>query len=74
MVAYLCTDSAKDVNGQIFHAERSHYHTYYYGEVQRSIYKFENDGMFTVDELIDLIPGSLMAGIPNVAPAEKEQQ
>ncbi len=73
MVAYLCTDAAKDVNGQIFHAEKSHYHTYYYGEVQRSIYKYENDGLFTVDELVDLIPSSLMAGIANVAPAEAEK-
>jgi 3-oxoacyl-[acyl-carrier protein] reductase len=70
MVAYLCTDDAKDVNGQIFHAEKGHFHTYYYGEVARSIYKFENDGMFTVDELIDKIPTSLMAGIPNPVPAE----
>jgi NAD(P)-dependent dehydrogenase (short-subunit alcohol dehydrogenase family) len=70
MVAYLCTDAAKDVNGQIFHTEKSHYHTYYYGEVARSIYKYENNGEFTVDELVKLIPTSLMAGIPNVAPAE----
>jgi hypothetical protein len=71
MVAYLCTDAAKDVNGQIFHAEKSHYHTYYYGEIARSIYKYENNGEFTVDELIKLIPASLMAGIANVAPAEE---
>ena len=71
MVAYLCTDAAKNVNGQIFHAEKSHYHTYYYGEVARSIYKYENNGEFTVDELIDLIPSSLMDGIENVAPAEE---
>src|SRR5437763_16904338 len=70
MVAYLCTDAAKDVSGQIFHAEKSHYHTYYYGEVARSIYKYENNGKCTVDELINLIPASLMAGIPNPAPAE----
>ena len=70
MVAYLCTDAAKDVNGQIFHAEKSHYHTYSYGEVARSIYKYDNGGMFTVDELIDTVPASLMAGIPNPVPAE----
>ena len=73
MVAYLCTDDAKDVNGQIFHAEKGHYHTYYYGEVKRSIYKFENDGLFKVDELVDLIPTSLMYGIPNEAPAKEEK-
>jgi NAD(P)-dependent dehydrogenase (short-subunit alcohol dehydrogenase family) len=73
MVAYLCTDAAKDVNGQIFHAEKSHYHTYTYGEIARSIFKYENDGMFTVDELIDIVPASLMAGIPNPVPAEAEK-
>jgi hypothetical protein len=26
--------------------------------------------MFTVEELIENVPGSLMAGIPNIAPAE----
>ena len=62
----------RDVNGQIFHAERSHYHTYYYGEVARSIYKYDSGGMFTVDELVDTIPASLMSGIPNVASAEKD--
>ena len=72
MVAYLCTDAAKDVNGQIIHAEKGHYHTYYYGEVKRSIYKHENNGEFTVDELVDLIPSSLMSGIANEAPAKAE--
>jgi NAD(P)-dependent dehydrogenase (short-subunit alcohol dehydrogenase family) len=71
MVAYLCTDAARDVNGQIFHAERSLIHTYYYGEASRSIYKYDNGGMFTVNELLHTVPGSLMAGIPNVAPAEE---
>lgn len=72
MVAYLCTDAAKDVNGQVFHAERSLIHTYYYGEVARSIYKYDDGGMFNVDELVDTVPGSLMSGVPNVAPAESE--
>ena len=73
MVAYLCTDAAKDINGQIFHTEKSLIHTYYYGEVARSIYKYTDGGMFSVDELIKTVPGSLMAGIPNVAPAESEK-
>ena len=72
MVAYLCTDAAKDINGQIFHTEKSLIHTYAYGEVARSIYKYTDGGMFSVDELVKTVPGSLMAGIPNVAPAESE--
>jgi len=70
MVAYLCTEDAKDVNGQLFHAERSLIHTYRYGEEAKSIYKYDDNGMFTVDELIETVPASLMAGIPNATPAE----
>lgn len=72
MVAYLCTEEAADVNGQIFHAEKGLIHTYYYGEEARAMYKFTDDGMFTVDELIDTIPGSLMNGIPNIAPKQED--
>ena len=70
MVAYLCTEDAKDVNGQLFHAERSLIHTYRYGEEAKSIYKYTDGGMFTVNELIETVPASLMAGIPNPSPAD----
>ncbi|MDD9907463.1 MAG: SDR family oxidoreductase, partial [Rhodospirillaceae bacterium] len=70
MVAYLATDAAKDVNGQLFHAERSRIHTYYFGEEARSIFKQDDEGMFTVDELISMVPEGLMQGIPNIAPKE----
>jgi len=72
MVAYLCTEEAADVNGQLFHAERSRIHTYCYGEEARAIYKFEDGGMFTVKELVNTVPGSLMSGIPNVAPRQDD--
>ena len=68
MVGYLCTEEAGDVNGQTFHAERGLIHTYYYGEEARAIYKHTDDGLFTVDELKESIPSSLMSGIPNIAP------
>jgi hypothetical protein len=72
MVAYLCTEESRDVNGQLFHAERSMIHTYQYGEEAKAIYKYTEDGMFTVNELIETVPASLMAGISNVAPAEDQ--
>ena len=71
MVGYLCAEESADVNGEIFHAERSLIHTYYYGEEARSMYKFEDGGMFTVDELVETVPGSLMNGIPNIAPKQE---
>ncbi|NKB56417.1 MAG: SDR family NAD(P)-dependent oxidoreductase [Alphaproteobacteria bacterium] len=70
MVAYLATDAAEDVNGQLFHAERSRIHTYYFGEEARSIFKQDDDGMFSVDELLSMVPEGLMQGIPNIAPKE----
>jgi NAD(P)-dependent dehydrogenase (short-subunit alcohol dehydrogenase family) len=71
MVVYLCSEASHDINGQLFHAERSMIHTYVYGEEARAIYKYTDDGMFSVDELIETIPASLMAGIPNVAPPDE---
>ncbi len=71
MVAYLCTEDSRDVNGQLFHVERSKIHTYHFGEESRAIYKHTDGGMFTVDELIETVPASLMEGIPNVAPAQE---
>ncbi len=70
MVVYLCCEDSGEVNGQLFHAERSRIHTYYFGEEARSIYKYTDEGMFTVDELIETVPASLMEGIPNIAPPE----
>ncbi len=70
MVAYLATDAAEDVNGQLFHAERSRIHTYYFGEEARSIFKQDDDGLFSVDELLSMVPEGLMQGIPNIAPKE----
>ncbi len=70
MVVYLCLDEADYINGQVFHAERGRIHTYYFGEESRSLHKGD-DGMFTIDELIETIPGSLMSGIVPVVPPVK---
>ncbi len=71
MVAYLCTEESQYVNGQLFHVERSKIHTYYFGEEARAVYKHTDGGMFSVNELIEMVPASLMEGIPNIAPAER---
>ena len=72
LCTFLASEDAGYVNGQIFHAEKGLIHTYYYGEEARSMYKHTDGGMFTVDELIDTIPGSLMNGIPNIAPKQED--
>jgi 3-oxoacyl-[acyl-carrier protein] reductase len=70
MVAYLCTEKADYINGQVFHVERGRINTYYFGEDYRFLHK-GGDGMFTVDELIADVPGALMSGIVPVVPPVK---
>jgi 3-oxoacyl-[acyl-carrier protein] reductase len=70
MVAYLCTETADYINGQVFHVERGRINTYYFGEDYRFLHK-GGDGMFTVDELIADVPGALMSGIVPVVPPVK---
>jgi 3-oxoacyl-[acyl-carrier protein] reductase len=70
MVAYLCLEDADYINGQVFHVERGRINTYYFGEDLKSLHK-GGDGMFTIDELIEAVPGSLMNGITPVVPPVK---
>lgn len=70
MVAYLCLDEADYINGQVFHVERGRINTYYFGEDHKSLHK-GGDGMFTLDELIEDVPTSLMNGITPVVPPVK---
>ena len=71
MVAYLCTDEAQDVNGHVFHVERNRIHNYYFGEEMKALHK-GGDGLFTVDELLQDVPSSIMNGVARVAaPYEK---
>ena len=67
MVAYLCTDKALDINGQVFHVERGRIHNYYFGEELKALHK-GGDGLFSIEELIEDIPGTIMSEIPRVAP------
>lgn len=73
MVAYLCLDDADYINGQVFHVERGRINTYYFGEDFKSLHK-GGDGMFTIDELIEAVPGSLMNGITPVVPPVKRSE
>jgi len=74
MICFLATDAAKDVNGQVFHVEKGKIHTYAEPTEYRTIFKIEDNGMFTVDELLKMVPQTLMQGIPNLSPAEKEEK
>ena len=69
IVAYLAMEEADYINGQVFHIERSRIHTYYFGEEYRSLFK-GGDGLFSVDDLVETIPG-LMSGVVPVVPPVK---
>ena len=68
--AYLCTDDAYYINGQTFHVERGELSNYYFGETMKQILKEDNDGMFTIDELMTKVP-EMMKKTTEVTPAVK---
>jgi NAD(P)-dependent dehydrogenase (short-subunit alcohol dehydrogenase family) len=65
MVAYLCTDEAWNVNGQIFAVGGGNVSLLYHPLPYRTIFKEEQ---WTIDDLRRLVPQQLMAGIENPAP------
>lgn len=71
MVAYLATDAARDVNGQIFHVEKGRVSIYCEPVEEKALLKTQEDGLFTVEELMAAVPGCLLVGHPNPAPAEE---
>jgi NAD(P)-dependent dehydrogenase (short-subunit alcohol dehydrogenase family) len=71
MVAYLCTDGADIINGHVFHVEKGRINSYFYGEDFKTL---TNDGsVFTVDQLIELIPSTVASGLTPVVPPVKMQ-
>lgn len=67
MVAYLCTEGAYRLNGNVFHVEKGRIHNFYFGEIMNKLYKDEDDGMFTVDELAQKVP-AMMKDVPPIVP------
>jgi NAD(P)-dependent dehydrogenase (short-subunit alcohol dehydrogenase family) len=65
---YLCTDEAADINGQVFDVTGGDIAIYSEPVKKKSILKEE--GLWTVEELIELVPKVLLKGYKNPAPAE----
>jgi NAD(P)-dependent dehydrogenase (short-subunit alcohol dehydrogenase family) len=65
MVAYLCTDDAWNINGQIFAVSGGTVSLLYHPTPYRTIFK---EGTWTVDELKGVVPTQLMADVVNPAP------
>jgi hypothetical protein len=65
MVAYLCTDEAAYINGQIFACSGGNISLLYHPTPYRTIFK---EDIWTIDDLRRLVPQNLMQGIENPAP------
>jgi len=68
LVVFLCTDRAADINGRTFDAVGGQLALYSEPENFRSIFK---DGIWTVDELCDLIPKTLAKNLVNPSPPKE---
>jgi NAD(P)-dependent dehydrogenase (short-subunit alcohol dehydrogenase family) len=65
MVAYLASDDAWNINGQIFHVAGGAVGVAWHPTPMRRLWK---PAMWTLDELVDVVPNQLMAGVANPAP------
>ena len=72
IVVYLATDEAKDINGQTFHVERGRVGIY--SEPVEVKQLFNEGEVWSVDELVDLIPRTLLLGYTNPAPEEPPKE
>ena len=66
MIVYLCTDEAADINGQVFDVAGRSIAIYSEPVKEKTISKAE--GLWTLEELIELVPGVLLEGYQNPAP------
>jgi NAD(P)-dependent dehydrogenase (short-subunit alcohol dehydrogenase family) len=71
IVVYLASDKAANINGRVFHIERGRVAIYSEPIEEKAIYKTEAGGMWTVDELEQAIPNTLLVGYINEAPPQE---
>jgi len=67
-VVYLCTDEAANINGQVFDVTGGNIAIYSEPVKKKSILK--EKGLWTVEELIELVPKVLLEGYQNPAPPQ----
>jgi len=65
MACFLATDFAWNINGQIFSVGGGSVSVLHHPLAYRTIYK---PGMWTLDDLDDMVPRNLLAGVANPAP------
>ncbi|MBI4267812.1 MAG: SDR family oxidoreductase [Chloroflexi bacterium] len=67
-IAYLCTEEAGNINGQVFDVTGGNIAIY--SEPVKKYQINKQKGLWTVDELIDLVPKELLKGYENPAPPQ----
>jgi NAD(P)-dependent dehydrogenase (short-subunit alcohol dehydrogenase family) len=67
-VAYLCTDAAKSINGQVFHAAGA---TIGLPDLMRRPHEIWQTTPWTIEQLIAAVPVTLMKGLTNVPPQNR---
>ncbi|MBI2979261.1 MAG: SDR family NAD(P)-dependent oxidoreductase [Chloroflexi bacterium] len=68
LIAYLCTEEAGDINGQVFDVTKGNISIYSEPVKVRTIPRKET--LWTVEELIKLVPAKLLKGYKNPSPAQ----
>jgi len=66
-VVFLCTDEAANINGCNFVVAGGEVHLYSEPQQVKSIY---TKGIWTVDQLCEIVPASLAAGLVNPSPPQ----
>ncbi|MDP2952298.1 MAG: SDR family oxidoreductase [Chloroflexota bacterium] len=75
MIAYLASDDAGYINGQVFRCEAGKISWYCVPvEVRHIIKDFREYGKFSLSELRDMVPKALMTGYINPAPAQPPEK
>jgi NAD(P)-dependent dehydrogenase (short-subunit alcohol dehydrogenase family) len=68
-MVYLCTEEAADINGQVFDVTGGNIAIYSEPVKKKTISKEE--GLWTVEELVELVPKVLLQGYSNPSPPQK---
>jgi len=74
LFTYLASDKAANINGQVLHITKGKVAIYSEPIEIRTIYKTDADGMWMVDDLEKHVPGSLLVGYINPAPAQPPEE
>lgn len=74
LFVYLASDKAANINGQVFFITRGKVAIYSEPIEEKTIYKTNAEGMWTLDELEKFIPDSLLVGYVNPAPPQPPKE